>query len=334
MKILIAGGCGFIGSYLCIYLKKKGFKILSVDNLSKNYCRLNKSRLAKFNIKNISIDLKNYQKLKKIKFRPDLVIDCAAEPAVEVSSKSPTDVVKNNFITTLNLLNFCKNNNSQIIFISSSRIYPIKKSYDLNKKKIKKFTETTGTKGPKSIYGFTKFASELLIEEFSYAYNIKYIVNRLGLTSGLWQFGRVEQGLISLWLWKHLNNQKLSYIGFGGTGNQIRDVLDIEDFSNLINIQIKKFKKIHNQIFCVGGGKKNSFNLKDLTRECSKITGNNLNIKKVSKTSKYDIPYYISSNSKIYKYYKWRPKNSFGKILKKIYIWMSLNEKTLKKYFK
>ncbi len=335
MNILVAGGCGFIGSNLCIYLKQKGFKILSIDNLSKNYCKLNQSRLKSFNIKNVKIDIKNFKSLTKIRFKPDIVIDCAAEPAVEISSKNPSDVVKNNFITTLNLLNYCKTKNCKIIFISSSRIYPISKSYNLNKKRNKKkFTESTETKGPKSIYGFTKFASELLIEEFSYAYNIKYVINRLGLTSGLWQFGRVEQGLVSLWLWKHLNNQKLTYIGFGGTGNQIRDVIDVDDFSQLIYLQVKKLNKIYNQTFCVGGGKKNSFNLKDLTKECSKISGNKLEIKKIKNTSKYDIPYYISSNNKIYKYYKWKAKINFRNILKKTYNWMTINQQTLKKYFK
>ena len=103
MKILVAGGCGFIGSNLSIFLKKKNFKILSVDNLSKNYCLLNEQRLKKYKIKNLRIDISKKENYSKIKFKPNIVIDCAAEPAVEVSLKKPEKVIQNNFLTTLNM---------------------------------------------------------------------------------------------------------------------------------------------------------------------------------------------------------------------------------------
>ena len=66
MKILIAGGCGFIGSNLSIFLSKKNFKVLSVDNLSKNYCLLNEHRLKKHKIKNLRIDISKKKNLEKL----------------------------------------------------------------------------------------------------------------------------------------------------------------------------------------------------------------------------------------------------------------------------
>ena len=138
MKILLAGGCGFIGSNLSIFLKKKKFKVVSIDNLSKKYCYLNEKRLKNLGIKNYRINLLNKIKLNNINFSPDIIIDCAAEPAVEVSSKNPDKVIENNFNTTLNLLNIAKKNNSKFIFLSSSRIYSINKSYEFFKLKKKK----------------------------------------------------------------------------------------------------------------------------------------------------------------------------------------------------
>lgn len=333
MNILVAGGCGFIGSNLSIFLKNKNYKVISIDKLSKKYCYLNEKRLKENQIKNYRIDLKNENELVKIKFKPDIIIDCAAEPAVEVSSRSPNSVIQNNFITTLNLLNLSRKYKSKIIFLSSSRVYPVHKSYEFFKKKKKLFSEKTSTKGPKTIYGFSKLASEELIKEFSYAYNINFIINRLGLTSGPWQFGKVEQGLVSLWLWKHLHKKKLSYIGFNGTGSQIRDVLDIDDLCSIIHLQIKKIDKIFDETFCIGGGKMSSFNLKKLTIMCQKITRNKIKIKKIKKTSIYDIPYFIFSYHKVYKYYKYRNTNDLNKTLLKTYNWMNLNKKILKKYF-
>ena len=72
------------------------------------------------------------------------------------------------------------------------------------------------------------------------------------MISGPWQFGKQDQGFVSLWIWKHLTKQKLQYIGYGGLGNQVRDVLHINDFCELIEIQINSLKKIYNRIFLHG----------------------------------------------------------------------------------
>ena len=64
----------------------------------------------------------------------------------------------------------------------------------------------------------------MLIEEFSYLYKIKYIINRCGVISDHCNL-QTRPGFVSLWVWKHLNNLKLNYIGYGGYGNQLRDVL-------------------------------------------------------------------------------------------------------------
>ena len=127
-----------------------------------------------------------------------------------------------------------------------------------------------------------------MIKEYSYLHKIKYIINRVALVSGPWQFGKQEQGFVSLWVWRHLNRLKLSYIGFGGTGRQVRDVLHIEDLCELVLLQIQKFKKINNKLINVGGGKKNSLNLIQLTKFCKDITNNTIKINSVKKTSLYD----------------------------------------------
>ena len=164
MNILLAGGCGFIGSNLSIFLKKKNFKVVSVDNLSKKHSLLNEKRLKKNKIKNLKIDLLNKKKIEKINFIPDIIIDCAAEPAVEVSARDPSKNVENNFNTSLNLLNLSKKYKSKFIFLSSSRVYSISKSYKLFRNKRKKFyTEDMIDEEPKTIYGFSKYASEMLI---------------------------------------------------------------------------------------------------------------------------------------------------------------------------
>ena len=340
MKILITGGCGFVGTNIILYLKEKNFDVSSLDNLSKKGSIFNLGLLKRKNIKNYKIDISNYKLIKKLpKF--DLIIDCCAEPAVEVSRADFNRVINTNLIGTLNILKKCKKDKSKLIFLSSSRVYPINlikdkigfSNFNKNFSIDKKINEKESLNGPKTLYGATKLSSELFIEEFSYAFNLKYIINRCSVISGPLQFGKEDQGFVSLWVWRHMLNKKLKYIGYGGNGNQVRDVLHILDLCDLIFIQIKKFNKIYNKTFNVGGSKISNVSLKKLTKLCQIITKNKVDYIKIKKTSIYDIPYYISDNKFVSNTYNWKPNKKIFDVVKDLYLWILNNKKELKKYF-
>ena len=339
MKILITGGCGFIGTNLSLHLKRKGFKISTIDNLIRNGSKYNYKILKKNKIRNYYLDIVDNKKLQKLpKF--DLIIDCCAEAAVEVSKNEIDRVFKTNLIGTFNILKKAKKDKSKIIFLSSSRVYSIKDLYQIINKKLilnelnikNEIDENFNISKPKSIYGFTKIASEMLIEEFGYAYKIKYLINRFGVVSGPLQFGKQDQGFVSLWVWRHLTGKRINYIGFGGKGHQIRDVLHIDDLCDLIYLQIIQMNKIFNKIFNVGGGRKSYVSLNNLTKICQNIIKKKINIYSKRRTSIYDIPYYISNNSKVQKTYKWKPKKTIIDIVRDTYLWLDKNKKELKKY--
>ena len=341
MKILVTGGSGFIGTNVCLHLKNKGFKVSSLDNLSKIGSKFNHQLLLKNKIKNYKIDIKNFQEISRLpKF--DIIIDCCAEAAVEISKKDIDRVINTNLIGTINVLKKIKADKSKIIFLSSSRVYSIEAINKLiNNKKIisksiksqKMVDENFSTNKPKSIYGLTKYASEMFIQEFSYAFNIKYIINRCGVVSGPLQFGKVDQGFLSLWIWRHLVKKKLNYVGYGGYGNQVRDVLHIYDLCDLIEKQINKFDSKYNLTFNVGGSKKSYTSLNKLTKICEEITKNKIKIFKKRQTSIYDIPYYVSNNSKVSKEYNWKPKNNIRDIVLDTYSWLKKDKINLKKFF-
>ena len=218
--------------------------------------------------------------------------------------------------------------------MSTSRVYSIKKISLKQKNKFKKYNfkinENFSTETPISLYGFTKLSSEKMIQEYAYVNKIKYIINRFGVISGPWQFGKQDQGFISLWLWKFINKSKLNYIGYEGKGNQVRDVLHVIDLCELIHEQIKKINKFNNEIFNVGGGLKNAISLNQLSK-CEKITKNKIKIGKKKSTSNYDIPYYVINNYKIYKFYNWRVKRNLDEIIKDVYKILKQNQKIFKK---
>ena len=80
MKILVTGGCGFVGSNICLNLKQKYKKIYSLDNLSRQSSKLNYKLLKKNKIKNYNFDIFNKKKINKLQ-KFDLIIDCCAEAA-------------------------------------------------------------------------------------------------------------------------------------------------------------------------------------------------------------------------------------------------------------
>tara|TARA_A100001011_G_scaffold78405_1_gene80931 strand:- start:323 stop:1363 length:1041 start_codon:yes stop_codon:yes gene_type:complete len=344
MHILIPGGCGFIGSSIAIYLKQniKNCVVTTIDNLSRNTSYLNEKKLKKHNIKNIKFDLSSdrYSAQADLnRIRVDFIIDCCAEPSVEISKVNPQLVFNSNLKSTLNLLEIAKKKKSKIIYLSTSRVYSIKKINSLfNKIKYKskllkkiKINENFSVESPLSIYGFTKLSSEILIKEYSFLYNIKYIINRCGVVSGYGQFGKQDQGFLSMWLWRHLNKLKIYYQGYGGYGHQVRDILDINDLCILIKEQLSKIDKINNQTFNVGGGIKNALSLIELTNYSRSITSNNIKIKKKIKTSKYDLRYFVTDNKKVYSKYKWRVKKGLNLIIKETLKSLIQNKKSLHK---
>ena len=342
MKILITGGCGFVGSNIAIYLKKKIKKveISTLDNLIRKGSGLNKRRLKKFNIKNYKINIEKFKLIESLpKF--NVIIDCCAEPAIEASKKEPNRVFNTNLVGTFNVLKKCIKDKSHIVFLSSSRVYSIEKlrslvkDLNLNKPlKIKnKINESFDTSSASSLYGFTKLASEKLIKEMFFTNKLKYIINRFGVIAGPWQFGKQDQGFVPLWIARHILRKNISYIGFGGKGNQVRDIIHINDVCEIIYLQLKKINKINNNTFNIGGGIKNSISLKGLTAKCQKLTKNKLKIRSELKTSAFDIPYFVTDNYKVKKFYKWQPKRNLNQITYDIYIWLTQNKKVLS-YFK
>ena len=338
-NILITGGCGFVGTNLAIFLKSKKFVVNTLDNFNRKGSRYNYKILKDNKIKNFNIDITNLKKILNLP-KYDLIIDCCAEAAVEVSKNEIDRVFNTNLVGTLNILKKIRKDKSKIIFLSTSRVYPLK---DLNnlvknkniKKKLnlkKKFNERDNIQGPKSLYGFTKLASEMLIEEFSFLFKIKFIINRCGVLSGPLQFGKQDQGFVSLWIWNHLNNKNMKYIGYGGHGNQLRDVLHINDLCELIFLQVKKINTINNKIFTVGGSKKSFTSLNSLTKLCENITTNRIKFKKIKKTSDYDIPYFISDNKIVSKTYRWKPKKNIKDIIQDTYNWLKEDKNILIKY--
>jgi len=193
--------------------------------------------------------------------------------------------------------------------------------------------ETFPLEGLRSIYGAAKLASELILAEYSDAYNINAIINRCGILTGPWQMGRVEQGVVALWVARHLFGGPLTYIGFGGSGKQVRDMLHVRDLYDLLILQLNEAAKFSGQVFNVGGGKQNTVSLLELTQLCQRISGKQIAISRDPETRAVDIPWYVNNCAKIESLTQWRPKISVKGIIENIAAWMNEYQKQLQPIF-
>jgi CDP-paratose 2-epimerase len=344
-NLLIIGGCGFVGSNLAIYFKISypGSNIIVLDNLKRSGSELNLARLKINGIEFIHGDIRNKEDFNQIK-NIDFIIDAAAEPSVLAGLfDSPDYLINTNLIGTINCLNFAVKNNAKLIFLSTSRVYPFKLLDDINfiedesrfnitpNQSLKGISSNGVTvdfpiTGARSIYGATKLASELLITEYVEFLNLNAIINRCGVITGPWQMGKVDQGVIVLWLAKHYWKKELTYNGYGGFGKQVRDILHIHDLFRLIDIQINNFEILNSKTFNVGGGLGCSLSLLELTEFCQKITGNSIPIKPLAENRKADTRIYITDNQDVSVQTGWSPKYKPEKILLETFEWLKTNE--------
>jgi Nucleoside-diphosphate-sugar epimerases len=148
--------------------------------------------------------------------------------------------------------------------------------------------------GARSMYGATKLCSEFILQEYISMYGIKGVINRCGVIAGPWQFGKVDQGVFTLWMLAHYFKRNLAYIGFGGQGKQVRDLLHVHDLFDLIEQQLNSLAAVSGQVYNVGGGNAVSLSLLETTALCEKLTGNKIRINREVKTRPADLSIYIN----------------------------------------
>lgn len=175
-KILVTGGCGYIGSHTVVDLIENGFEVISIDDNSRSSTFLLNGieKITGRKIKNYKVDLKNFDEtLAVFQENEDIsgVIHFAAYKAVGESVENPLDYFENNLFSLINLLKCVKEFNiPNFVFSSSCTVYGSPDSIPV--------TEETPTKKAESPYGATKQMGEDIIREFSRAYNINCILLR------------------------------------------------------------------------------------------------------------------------------------------------------------
>lgn len=347
-KILVTGGAGFVGSNLCLKLKNyygKNVEIVALDNLIRKGSELNIPRLTNQEIIFKKADVRKKEDLNFNNI--DLIIECSAEPSVMAGvNSSPEYLLDTNLLGAINCFELARKTKADVIFLSTSRVYPVK---NINSLKFEEaatrfvlspdqnllgaseegINEQFSLEGVRSLYGTTKLSAEIILQEYVENYGIRGVINRCGLIAGPWQMGKIDQGIIAFWMAHHVFKKPLKYIGFGGKGKQVRDVIHVDDLFDLINIQISKIESFNAGIYNVGGGRDSAISLFELTDYCQKLSGNKILIEEEIDNRQGDIRIYITDNRKITKKSKWKPNRNIEQILNDTYLWIESNKDSL-----
>jgi CDP-paratose 2-epimerase len=343
-SVLVTGGAGFIGSNLAIKYKQRypETRVSVLDNLKRRGSELNLPRLWRSGVEFIHGDIRSQEDFPE--FEIDLILECSAEPSVQAGYHgTPHYLINTNLVGTLNCLELARKQRADFVFLSTSRVYPIHLLNSLLYTEAETrfiladeqpypgssalgVTEDFPLQGSRSLYGATKLASELFVEEYRAAFGLRTVINRCGVITGPWQMGKVDQGVFALWMARHYFGGELSYFGYGGTGKQVRDFLHITDLFELADTQIRNLDRFDGRTFNVGGGLAKSLSLLETTHLCEQITGKRILMHQRPETRVADVPLYISDHRNITEMCGWRPTRGPKQTLSDIYYWIRENE--------
>ena len=353
MNVLITGGAGFVGSNLARSFKQEypSANVVVFDNLRRRGSEFNLPVFTEQGINFTHGDIRVATDLDELSGNFDIFIEASAEPSVLAGlNGSPQYLLQTNLTGTLNCLEFARKRAGCFVFLSTSRVYSVRSlreinlqetpsRYELDSAQVLNGVTQAGiaedfpTHLPRSLYGATKLASELVIQEYADLYKLPTVINRCGVIAGAGQYGKVDQGVFTLWVAHHFFHKPLKYTGFGGTGKQVRDLLHPSDLYQLLRQQLSKLDSCAGESFNVGGGRNLTTSMHELTQVCREVSGNSVSVAAEPETNAVDIPLYISDCAKAAARFDWHPRQNVQTIIQDIYDWLRLNEAKLRPLF-
>ncbi|HKG40035.1 MAG TPA: NAD-dependent epimerase/dehydratase family protein [Conexibacter sp.] len=343
-RVLVTGGAGFVGASLALALAARhaDWEIVALDNLKRRGSELNLPRLRAAGVRFVHGDVREPADLEAID-PCQAIVECSAEPSALAGRDGSTAyAVRSNLVGAWHCLELARRDKAQLVFLSTSRVYPVAALNALAFEETATRFELAAQQplpgaspagiaedfpldGARTLYGTTKLSAELLIEEYRDAFGLRAVVNRCGVIAGPWQMGKVDQGVFTHWMLAHLLGGELSYIGYGGTGKQVRDLLHVEDLVDLVERQLLAPGAWDGVTANVGGGREVSLSLAETTALCREITGCEIPVGAAGEDRPGDVPLYLSDCSRLFGLTDWRPQRSARDVLEDIAAWIRAN---------
>jgi CDP-paratose 2-epimerase len=337
MRLLITGGCGFLGSNLAAHAIEKGIELVVFDSLYRESSVVNLSWLKeKGAFRFVHGDIRNQNDVTRLiqDFSPDAVFHLAGQVAMTISIANPRMDFEVNVVGTHNLLEAIRlyAPDAAVIYSSTNKVYGDLEQYAYEETatryicldKPNGFDESTPLDFH-SPYGCSKGAADQYMLDYARIFGLKTVVFRHSSMYGGRQFATYDQGWIG-WFCQQAdatrNGSLKAPFTISGTGKQVRDVLHADDMIDLYFAALKNSDTLQGQSFNVGGGIANSLSLLELFSLLEEVGDVKLTYTKLV-SRENDQRVFVADIAKVFKRIGWKPKVSARDGVQRMLEWVS-----------
>lgn len=320
MKILVTGGCGFLGSHICEYFVKKGWEAIAYDNLTKfEYSRVpyfNVNRIRNYNLKflkelGVTViigDIRNQGTLVEVANGCDYIAHTAAQPAMTISMESPEFDFGVNAQGTLNVLNCARGYNIPVVNCSTIHIYGngINSYLEEGENGFTYHPPGISEQHPILLGNLTplhasKRTAEIYVQTYIDTYKLKAANFRLTGMYGCRQFGGEDHGWVANFAIRTILGLPIKIFG---TDKQVRDILYIKDAAEAF------WKWYENGCpsgtYNIGGGKDRIISLRRCLEILKALVGKQQDIN-ILPPRQGDLYYFCCNTTKAENNFNWLP---------------------------
>ena len=333
MKILITGGCGFIGCNAAQRFLQLGHSVALLDDLSRPGSETNLEWLREQGTFDFfRTDVCDAQSMADVvrEGRFDVAIHLAAQVAVTTAVVEPRRDFEINALGTFNLLEAVRRHSTESIVLNASTNKVYGKLPDFNQEEqplryaLPDLPQGVSEVQPldfHSPYGCSKGAADQYTIDYARIYGLRTVNFRQSCIYGYRQFGVEDQGWVAWFTIAHLLGRPVTIYG---TGKQVRDVLFIDDLIDCYLAAIDRIESVAGKSFNIGGGPGNTLSLLELLELLREYSGRAVQ-HSFDQWRPGDQPVYVSDIRRAEQEISWRPQVPVHQGVEQLHRWVSAN---------
>lgn len=340
MRILINGGCGFLGSNLASHGILKKYDVTILDNLSRLGSSQNLEWLRSLgDFEFIHGDTRNKNDIETVikEGQFDAIFHLAGQVAMTTSIDNPYKDFEINTMGAVNVLDSVRkySPHTAILFSSTNKVYGDLEQYTYEEKEkryvCKEFPNGFDETVPldfRSPYGCSKGAADQYMLDFHRIFGVKTVVFRHSSMYGSRQFATYDQGWVGWFIQKAIekkNNPNCKPFTISGNGKQVRDILHAKDMINLYYRALDNIDNVCGQAFNIGGTMEQSLSLLELFDLLNKTLGVELEYE-ILPPRQSDQKVFVADITMINKAIGWKPEVSANEGIIEMTNWLKGNE--------
>jgi CDP-paratose 2-epimerase len=339
-RVLVTGGCGFVGSNIADALARRGDKVLILDSFARSGSEENANWLRSRHGDRVIIetgDIRDTTTVNHLVAQSSAVLHLAGQVAVTTSLDAPTEDFEINARGTLNILEAIRKAGGHskagchipVVFASTNKVYgKLFKDGDIvhsgtryrpaDPRLVQGVDESTPLDFY-SPYGCSKGTADQYVRDYARVFGLRSAVLRMSCIYGPRQFGNEDQGWIAHFLIRAIRGEPITIYG---DGYQVRDALFIEDAVRAWLAVLDGIDAVSGRIFNLGGGPNNTISLRELIEQITQLRGTAPRVT-FDAWRPGDQPWYVTDIGAIGEALGWTPRVTFGEGLSRLDTWLT-----------